>query len=74
MVAGQDRERLIYGDVLDAFGTEVFGAGVTRSEAGLKKLDRLAELNVQAKFGGSLSEDEDQERRSLQRLMVQEKQ
>lgn len=45
-VTGVELNRLLYGDILDAFGTGVFGTEVTRSEAGHEKLQRLAELNV----------------------------
>ena len=31
-VAGNDLNRLLYGNVLDAFGTDIFGRNVTRSE------------------------------------------
>lgn len=45
-VEGQDLNRLRYGSILDAFSTGVFGEGVTRSEEGKKRLQRLAELNA----------------------------
>ena len=46
MVTGTDLERLLYGNVLDAYGTELFGSRVTQSEAGRSRQKRLAELNV----------------------------
>jgi len=45
MMTGVSRERLVYGDVLDAYSTGAFGPGVTRSDASVEKLERLAELN-----------------------------
>jgi len=42
---GPELSRVIYGDVLDAYGSGAFGDGVTRSDAGHAKLQRLAELN-----------------------------
>ena len=45
-LTGAALNRLLYGDILDAFGTGVFGTDVTRDEQGVKKLARLAELNV----------------------------
>jgi hypothetical protein len=45
-VTGADLDRLIYGNVLDAYGTGVFGEGVTRSERSKERLQRLAELNM----------------------------
>jgi len=44
-LTGIELDRLLYGDILDAFGTGAFGS-VTRDEEGTKKLTRLAELNV----------------------------
>jgi len=45
-VTGVELERLIFGNVLDAYGTGVFGEGVARSERAKQRLQRLAELNV----------------------------
>jgi len=46
MLRGTRLKRLIDGNVLDAYSTEVFGKGVTRSEGSKAKLQRLAELNA----------------------------
>jgi predicted ATPase len=46
MLEGTERDRLVYGDILDAYSTEAFGAGVTRSPEAQKKHERLAELNI----------------------------
>ncbi|MDN7790485.1 AAA family ATPase [Burkholderia contaminans] len=59
--------QLVYGDVLDAFSTELFGAGLTRSKVADQLLDRLAELNLQA-LERELSSDEQNERRSLRKI------
>jgi hypothetical protein len=64
MVTGSDLDRLLYGNVLDAYGTELFGRGVTRSEASRLQLERLAELNARAIFD-RLSEAEQAEQRQL---------
>lgn len=45
-VTGVELDRLIYGNVLDAYGTGVFGEGITRSERSKQRLQRLAELNM----------------------------
>ena len=44
-VTGTELERLIDGNILDAYGTELFGEEVTRSEQSKMKLERLARLN-----------------------------
>lgn len=56
--------QLLYGDVLDAFGTGLFGSNVLRSPSGKKKVKRLAELNTKA-LKQSLSNEEAMERRQL---------
>lgn len=47
MLVGQDFNRLVYGNVLDAYGTDAFGASaaLTRSEESKDKHQRLADLN-----------------------------
>jgi energy-coupling factor transporter ATP-binding protein EcfA2 len=62
---GTELERLLYGNVLDAYGTGLFGRGVTRSEAGKQRVRQLAELNVRS-VEGPLSEPE----RTLQRDLL----
>lgn len=44
-IVGTELARLVDGNILDAYGTELFGTGVTRSELAREKLDRLARLN-----------------------------
>ena len=44
-IVGHDLDRLIDGDILDAYGTDLFGEDVTRSEQSKEKLERLARLN-----------------------------
>ncbi len=47
-VEGIARERLLFGDVLDAYGTELFGEGVDRSDTAKEKMAELARLNQKA--------------------------
>jgi nucleoside phosphorylase len=46
MLVGVELDRVRHGNVLDAYGTGVFGHGVTRSEVSKALLQRLAELNA----------------------------
>jgi len=71
MVTGLARKRLLYGNVLDAYGTGVFGDGVTRSESGQAKLERLAELNMRELIG-TLSEDEKRVQTELREMLPTE--
>lgn len=64
MIVGTELDRLLYGDVLDAYGTELFGRDISRSEESKKRLQRLAELN-QKELHGSLTEDERSQQQEL---------
>ena len=63
-VVGSDLDRLVDGDVLDAYGTGLFGADVTRSERSKEKRARLAQLN-RKRLREPLSDDERRERDRL---------
>lgn len=64
MVSGQDLERLLYGDILDAYGTGIFGRGITRSPSSQDRLERLAQLNLKEIHEG-LSEEEMADQQNL---------
>lgn len=68
MVTGQELDRLLYGNVLDAYGTEAFGVNVTRSEKSKQYLQRLAELN-QKELYEPLSDIEQEEQTKLRAMM-----
>lgn len=62
-VQGVDLDRLLYGNVLDAYGTEAFGMSITRSDEAKERLKRLAELNKKELRGGlTAAEKKEQER------------
>lgn len=63
-VTGVELQRLIYGNVLDAYGTELFGADVTRSDSSQEKLEQLARLNRKS-LRAELSAEEKQEQEEL---------
>ena len=71
MVVGTELQRLIYGNVLDAYGTEVFGPDVTRSDQSKAMSSRLAELNVKEIRSG-LTAEEKKERDKLRAAMPTE--
>jgi len=63
ILEGTERDRLVYGDILDAYSTEAFGAGVTRSPEAQKMQERLAALNVkELKHSLSAKEKAEQQR------------
>ena len=67
-VKGQDLDRLLYGNVLEAYSTECFGTDVTRSPTSKKMLRELAQLNRKSLMG-SLTQHEKSRRLTLQRCL-----
>ncbi len=66
-ITGLDRERLIYGNVLDAYGTEVFGTNVTISEESVKKQETMVKLSKK-KMLDDISPDEEKELKDLRNI------
>ena len=67
-IEGKDRDRLVYGSILDALDTEYFGSDVTRSNASYRMMKELATLNMKRSHG-LLSDEEEHKRQSLQRTL-----
>jgi energy-coupling factor transporter ATP-binding protein EcfA2 len=67
-VVGPELDRLIYGNILDAYSTEMFGDGASRSAESIKLLERLAELN-QKELTEALSEAEKSEQQQLRSIL-----
>jgi hypothetical protein len=63
-IEGAALNRLIHGSILDAYGTELFGRGVTRSEDSKELLKELAILNRKALKGTMTA----QERKRMEEL------
>ena len=57
-ITGIDKDRLIYGNVLDAYGTEIFGEAISISKEGNDKRTRLGELNIKSLLGEKVDENE----------------
>lgn len=66
-ITGTERDRLIFGNVLDAYGTEVFGSRVSISEHSHEKLERLAALNIKS-LQGKINSDEQKELKALEQI------
>lgn len=49
-VTGQELDRLLYGNILEAYSTRLFDLTDTRSESAREKLKELAELNLKEVF------------------------
>jgi AAA domain, putative AbiEii toxin, Type IV TA system len=67
-ITGLQKERLIFGNILDAYGTELFGSEPVRSQESEDKLSRLGQLNI--KFAlGKTTRLEETERLTLQQIL-----
>lgn len=66
-VTGVEMQRLIYGDLLDAYGTELFGKNITQSQSGQQLTEKLATLNMKS-FKTKLSEKEQKELEDLKNI------
>ena len=67
-IVGTELDRLVDGNVLDAYATELFGEEVTRSEQSKQKLERLARLN-RKRLKKHLSDKEQKELEHLRAAM-----
>jgi len=65
-VEGDDRNRLIYGNVLDAYGTEIFGSDVTVSAEATEKKEELVQLSKK-KTAGVISATEENKLQELRK-------
>lgn len=67
-IEGIDRDRLLYGTILDALGTSGFDLpDLARSELGLQKMERMAQL-ARKRARASLSAAESEELQGLERI------
>jgi predicted ATP-dependent endonuclease of OLD family len=70
-ITGADKDRLIYGNILDAYGTDIFGENLERSENGFVKLKRYSYLSQKAVYDPQhLSQEEKTELNTLQEIFV----
>lgn len=67
-VTGEDKDKLIYGDVLDAYETDVFGAKITRGEEGREKQDEYRSLVYKENYGQKMSAEEKRQLKHLKTI------
>lgn len=67
-ITGVYKDRLIYGNILDAYGTELFGEETVRSNKTNEKLKRLGKLNMLFAFG-KITDIEEVERQELLKIL-----
>jgi AAA domain, putative AbiEii toxin, Type IV TA system len=63
MLEGAERDRLLYGDILEAYSTEAFGTTDTRSKQGNDMQEKLAALNVKELAKGLTKEEREEQER-----------
>ncbi len=68
-ITDTNKKRLIFGNVLDAYGTEVFGENVTIPEKSDEKLNRLTALNKKS-IEGETTEKEEKELNELKSFLT----
>lgn len=71
-ITGIDKNRLIFGNVLDAYGTDIFGKSITISKEGNEKRNRLGELNIKSILG-EMEEGDQKELQDLKAIFPTEK-
>lgn len=67
-VTGTDRERLLFGDLLDAYGTELFGRDITQSQSGQELATELAKLSIKS-FKGIINDKESKRFHELKSIL-----
>ena len=70
-ITGADKDRLIYGNILDAYSTDIFGENLERSENGFEKLKRYSYLSQKAVYDPQhLSKEDMDELSTLEKIFV----
>lgn len=57
-IVNEEYDRLVYGNILEAMGTELFGENNARSKESSEKLDKLARLNMLHTLGKTTEQEE----------------
>ncbi len=67
-IKGTEKDKLVYGTVLDAYETDEFGAGVTRGEEGKEWKKRFYDLAMKRRFDVPMTDQEQKEFVRLQQI------
>lgn len=68
-ITGVEKDRLVYGNVLDAYATDLFGEEITRSEDGKEKYQKLTSL-LKKSYKDETSPEEEEEIRHLRDVFI----
>lgn len=67
-VTEDEKYTLIYGNILDAYETNLFGRNIIQSSESLEKFERLAQLKARKQYNQTLSNEEEQELNQLLKI------
>lgn len=67
-ITGEDKDKLIYGDVLDAYETDVFGSKISRGEEGVEKQKEYRSLVYKENYGQKMSAEEKKQLKHLKTI------
>ncbi|TCZ67501.1 AAA family ATPase [Flaviaesturariibacter aridisoli] len=65
-----DKDKLVYGDILDAYDTDAFGDDIERGKEGRSKLERYRKLTYKFRYGQKMTQIESRELAYLKTLFV----
>ncbi len=68
-ILGVEKDRLIYGNILEAMGTASFGNNIERSDKSQKMLEQLSKLEVRQTYG-KLSEKDVEQMNNLRKIFT----
>lgn len=67
-VTGEDKDNLVYGDILDAYETDVFGSKITRGEEGREKQEEYRDLVYKENYGIQMNAKEKKQLKHLKTI------
>ena len=65
------RNKLVLGNILDAFGTDLFGTDIERSINGKESIERLSYLSNKRIFDKNFTAEEGKELKNLEQIFIQ---
>jgi len=67
---GVEKDRLVYGNILEAMGTASFGNNIARSDKSQEMLQILANLEIRQTYGKKLSKEEVNQMNNLRKIFT----
>ncbi|MFN0037672.1 MAG: AAA family ATPase [Saprospiraceae bacterium] len=67
-ITGAEKDKLVYGNILDAYGTNAFGENLERNPEGVKLLEQLGSLTQKKMYGMPMTKAEEKQFRKLSKI------